>query len=220
VRVEIHQKVPRFEVWMTAQRHDGVTLFETEGIDLDDVISTSELQLTDQDGVWRELPAYAENGTGTVEELEDALAAIDPHGAVEISGDDGTRTFRTRCVVGPGFFGELCADDPDAVLDVSVDMASGIVTSMRYEGSIPVYGGEWEDGFLEISISDGPVDELVMPTEFDRSGVECLAAELGIDEATSAAVTAAIQGMTTVELRDLYTDACDFRVHPPGEDFG
>jgi hypothetical protein len=222
VRVEIHQKVPRFEVWMTAQHRDGITLLETDGLDLDlgDMISTPDLQLTEQDGVWREFPVYASNGSGTVEQLEEAMSAIAPGGAVEVASDGGTRTFRTRCVSGGGFFGELCADDPDALIDVTLDTTTGIVRSMRYEGSIPVYGGEWENGFIEITIAAGPVAELVMPTEYDRSGVECLASELGLEESTSAAVTAAIQGMTTRELNDLYAVACDYQVHPPGADFG
>jgi hypothetical protein len=221
--LDIYEEVETFEVSMRVDVDGDVGRSHVRsGMPLPDSMVVGDTFLTLDGDVWRELPPYDATDSDIRLELTDLLGAVDRTGAVEIDRDASSVTYETSCrgEHAGTFFGDLCRNDDGAQLAVTVDLASGMVTGVRYEGRIPVYGGVWEDGFLSVEISDEEPQDLEVPDWIDRTGVECLAEELGLEEATSAAVTAAIQDMTTAELGELYGEVCGYLAHPPGKDFG
>ena len=169
------------------------------------------------DGEWVESINPRTDEFDPIGELWLTLQSFD---VAPVEGDD--RSFTLTCPDDPSGISSqyrwICESDPPGMPRTRLDPVRTHVASLVVEGDIPTYPGVTERGVVRISVDSAAPVQLEIPTPVDRTGLQCLADELGVPDATTEQLTELIAKQTTDENGDLFLP-CGFQHFPPGYDY-
>lgn len=174
----------------------------------------SERDVVKQDDAWREVVVR----TSRLNESSPAWELLRHAQVTQIRRAGHVTTFSADCTGDPTLGKSQWPCDPAAEPTIEVDVSRGRIVEVRMSGRIPTYPGERHSGTITITFDYASRVEVRPPTDVDRSGVDCIADQLGMSSSDLPALRRAIDDYTTEQLRSLYTESCDFDWWPSGKD--